>query len=170
MAEDRLTADEMMKRMCENWPQPNLSAAQTVLLLYRARDLIFAHTRVVMHRYDLSPVEFSTLSSLRKIGTPHALTPSDLCQANLVTSGGLTKALIHLEKRGLVTRATNREDRRRRIVKLTEKGQTLIEEAMAAMLESDEAVFAQVFNSTERASLDRLLSLLVRHLENAGQP
>jgi DNA-binding MarR family transcriptional regulator len=153
MAEDRLTADEMMKRMCENWPQPNLSAAQTVLLLYRARDLIFAHTRAVMHRYDLSPVEFSTLSSLRKIGTPHALTPSDLCQANLVTSGGLTK-----------------EDRRRRTVKLTEKGQVLIEEAMAAILESDEAVFARVFDTTGRASLDRLLSLLVRHLENAGQP
>lgn len=152
--------EEMIRRMRAHWDRGNMDAAGTVLRLYRARELLFANTRTIMEQYDLSPGEFDTLASLRKYGPPYELTPSNICQANLVSSGGLTKVLNSLEERGYITRTPNSEDMRSRVVKLTRKGQNLIEEALSTVLARHEKTLASVLTRKEREELDRLLSKL----------
>lgn len=155
------SVEEMAQRMREHWNQPNLDAGFTALRLYRARDLLFGRARDILEQYQLSPGEFDALASLRKVGPPYELTPSDICQVNLVTSGGLTKVLNSLEERGYVTREQNDEDLRSRIVKLSRKGKVLIEGALAEVLASHEQALSGAYTRKERDELDRLLAKLI---------
>lgn len=149
--------EEMIKRMRANWNCGNMDAAGTIIRLYRAREMMFGNARTIMEQYDLSPGEFDTLASLRKYGPPYELTPSNICQANLVSSGGMTKVLNNLEERGYITRKKHEQDQRSRVVKLTKKGQAIIEESLCAVLARHEKTLASVLTKKEREELDRLL-------------
>lgn len=149
--------EERIKRMRSCWDQGNLDAAATVARLYRARELMFGNARTIMEQYDLSAGEFDALASLRKYGSGFELTPSDICQANLVSSGGLTKVLNSLEQRGYIVRKQNSQDLRSRVVKLTKEGQELIEEALTAVFARHEQTLSSVLTKKERAELDRIL-------------
>lgn len=166
MAKCPKNVEEMIERMRAAWDRGNLDAAGTVIRLYRARELMFGNARTIMEQYDLNPGEFDTLASLRKYGPPYELTPSTICQANLVSSGGLTKVLNSLEERGYITRKQSSEDLRSRVVKLTEKGKTLIEEALSAVLARHEKTLASALTRKEREELDRLL-IKLNSVENS---
>lgn len=157
MSDCKMSVEQMVQRMRENWDQGNLEAACTVIRLYRARDLLFGRARAIMETYDLNPGEFDTLASLRKVGPPYTLTPSDICEANLVSSGGLTKVLNSLEKRAYITREKDSKDLRSRIIKLSKTGKTLIEEALGKVLDSHEENLSRVFSDKEREEFNRLL-------------
>ncbi len=152
-----MSVEQMIQSMRSNWDQDNLEAAFTVIRLYRGRDQLYSRARAIMEQYDLSPGEFDALASLRKMGPPYKLTPSDICQANLVSSGGLTKVLNNLEQRGYITREIDSKDLRSRIVKLTKTGRLLIEEAFATLLKSHEENLSRIFSAKERDEFNRLL-------------
>ena len=84
-----------------------------------------------MEKNALSAGEYDALASLRVQGEPYELTPSDICQSNMLSSGGLTKVLNNLEKRELISRHACNEDQRSRKVRLTNAGKKLIESALA---------------------------------------
>lgn len=62
--------------------------------------------------YGLSKAEYDILSTLRSVGAPYRLRPSELAERILMTSGGISNALRRLEGRGLVGRATDPADAR----------------------------------------------------------
>jgi MarR family 2-MHQ and catechol resistance regulon transcriptional repressor len=74
----------------------------------------------------------------------------------LLASGSTTAAVDRLEARGLVHRTLDPEDRRTRIVELTETGRALIEQAFAKHSADMEETMA-VLRPAERAELVRLL-------------
>jgi DNA-binding MarR family transcriptional regulator len=152
-----MSVEQMIQSMRSSWDQDNLEAAFTVIRLYRGRDQLYSRARAIMEQYDLNPGEFDALASLRKMGPPYKLTPSNICQANLVSSGGLTKVLNNLEKRGYITREIDSKDLRSRIVKLTKSGKSLIEEAFANVLKSHQENLSRIFTKKEREEFDRLL-------------
>ena len=76
-----------------------------------------------------------------------------------MTSGSLTAAVDRLERRGLVRRAADSNDRRTRVVHLTPKGRKLISGIFgehAAVMEAS----AQDLSKTERETLIELLKKL----------
>lgn len=88
----------------------------------RATDIIAAN--------ELSVVEFDVLATLRRSPLPYSLTPSEIQHAMLITSGGLTKILIELENRGLISRTTYENDRRIKPATLTEKSIHILNKTM----------------------------------------
>src|SRR5260370_33870106 len=64
-------------------------------------------------------------AAFRRSGDPQRLSPSELSQATLLSSAGMTAQLDQLEERGLVRRSPHPEDRRAVYVTLTRPGQTL---------------------------------------------
>lgn len=54
------------------------------------------------------------------------LSPTQLYEAMLFSSGGMTKVLKRLEMKGLISRIPSTDDRRSLLVKLEEKGEILI--------------------------------------------
>ena len=110
--------------------------AQLMVRIYRVGGLIHANSMALPATHGLSLAEFEVLVTLRSVPPPHELMPTDLYGAVLMSSGGLTKVLYGLEKRGLITRAEGKADRRSKPVRLTAKGRVLAERAMADVLES----------------------------------
>lgn len=135
--------EDMLIKTGQNWPETDIVMTQFVSRLFRLRDLLLEDASKEMARFDLSPVEFAVLSSLRKMSPPHELRPSDLYNAMLVTSGGMTKILKGLETRQLVQRLPDPQDRRSVRVRLTKPGKELIEEAMSSVQASETALLSK---------------------------
>lgn len=100
------------------------------LNLERARKM--AHTRacVIWNQHGLTPAEFDVLATLRNAKTPHELTPGQIQDRVLLTSGGLTKVIHLLEEKGYVERLVSREDNRIKPVRLTSAGNRCIGRTM----------------------------------------
>lgn len=123
----------------------------------------------VYRRFGLGEGEFDILATLRRTGAPHALSPSALRDATMVTKGAVSKRLDALEAKGLVTRAASADDGRSRIVQLTTEGLALIDEAMGAHLENEARIVAAL-SARDRAELERILALWALHYEAERSP
>jgi DNA-binding MarR family transcriptional regulator len=117
----------------------------------------------VFARFGLQPGEFDVLATLRRSGQPYALTPTDLYEATMVTSGAMTARLDRLEKAGLIRRAPHPSDRRGVVVQLTEKGLKLIDEALAAHVANEHEILSGLTHP-ERETLADLLAKLIGSL------
>ncbi|AID32652.1 MarR family transcriptional regulator [Mesorhizobium sp. SEMIA 3007] len=111
-------------------------------------------------RFGLQAGEFDVLATLRRSGSPYALTPTDLYEATMVTSGAMTNRLDRLEKAGLILRGPHPNDRRGIVVQLTEKGLALIDEALTAHVANEHEILAGL-TPAERETLSHLLEKLI---------
>lgn len=159
MADRIINIEEILDQMRSCW-QEDLAAAETVKRLFRARELFFADAKIVMEQFNLNVGEFDALASLRLQGQPYEQTPSNICQANMVSSGGLTKVLNSLEKNGFISRRQCADDQRSRLVKLTELGRKLIDESLGIVLARHEKQLNDVLSKDERETLNKLLMKL----------
>ncbi|WP_114285216.1 MarR family winged helix-turn-helix transcriptional regulator [Candidatus Halocynthiibacter alkanivorans] len=117
----------------------------------------------VFKSHGLVSGEFDVLSTLRRAGAPYALTPTELFESTMITSGGMTARLDRLEKRGLLSRAPNPNDRRGTIVSLTADGKDLLEAALADHVVNLERIAASL-NEDEQKQLSALLAKLIKGL------
>lgn len=157
MADRILSIEEALDQMRSCWHGDHLAVAETIKRLFRARELFFSDAKIVMEQFNLNVGEFDALVSLRLQGPPYEQTPSNICQVNLVSSGGLTKVLNSLEKTGLISRRQCADDQRSRLVKLTDKGKKLIEEALEIVLARHEKQLSDALSREERDMLNKLL-------------
>jgi DNA-binding MarR family transcriptional regulator len=81
----------------------------------------------------------------------------------MVTSGAVTKRVDRLERAGLVDRRAAEDDGRGRLVRLTDRGLTLVDEVVAEHLRN-EARLLSGLTADERDTLADLLRKLGRTL------
>ncbi|MDX8467428.1 MarR family transcriptional regulator [Mesorhizobium sp. VK23B] len=154
-------------RAIEQWrkerPDLDVSPMGVIGRLNEASSLI-ARDRLapVFARFGLQHGEFDVLATLRRSGTPYALTPTDLYEATMVTSGAMTARLDRLEKAGLIQRAPHPSDRRGIVVQLTAKGLELIDEALTAHVANEH----QILNGLTREEREMLATLLKKLIGN----
>lgn len=116
----------------------------------------------VLARHGLSPAEFDLLATLRNAEPGHTLTPSQLLERMLLTSGGLSKVMAQLEARGLLARLCRDDDRRIKPVRLTAAGQALIEQAMGEAVANAGAWLHSVLSDEQCVQLTALLARLAQ--------
>ena len=112
-------------------------------------------------KHDLEGWEFDVLSALRRAGAPYQLSPGQLVSQTLVTSGTMTNRVDRLTARGLVSRGPHPSDRRGVKVTLTTSGRTVVDGAMADLLDQERILLSELPPSEQEdlaASLRRLLS------------
>ena len=149
----------------EQWARerPDLDVTPMLVLgrLNEASSLV-ARERLapLFARFGLQAGEFDVLATLRRSGRPYALTPTALYEATMVTSGAMTNRLDRLEKAGLILRGPHPNDRRGIVVQLTEKGLTLIDEALTAHVANEHEILAGL-SGAERETLAQLLEKLI---------
>jgi DNA-binding MarR family transcriptional regulator len=147
------------------WPKTNYDQ-----LLPLRFALFYAHlehhaiaTKVIANSH-LSVVEFDVLATLRRSPPPYVLTPSEIQHSMLISSGGLTKVLMELERKGFVLRTSNESDRRIKPVKLAEDTLPLLDKIMGEL----ESVFKDwVSKSLTATEVDQLTTLLMRLISNS---
>lgn len=157
-------------RAIEQWqrdrPDLDVSPMGVIGRLNEASSLI-ARDRLapVFARFGLQSGEFDVLATLRRSGAPYALTPTELYEATMVTSGAMTARLDRLEKAGLIQRAPHPSDRRGVVVQLTEKGRELTDEALTAHVANEHEILAGLTRE-DREMLARLLEKLIGGLSS----
>ncbi|WP_422222200.1 MarR family winged helix-turn-helix transcriptional regulator [Nostocoides sp.] len=103
--------------------------------------------------------EFDVLSALRRTGAPYRLSPGQLLDATLVTSGTMTNRVDRLSERGLVRRLPSPRDRRGVLVELTPAGAQCVDGALAALLEQERAILAVLSPHDQEQLADALRTL-----------
>ncbi len=116
--------------------------------------------------FDLNSANFDMLATLRRSGEPYTLSPSDLMETMMVTSGTMTNRIDQLEKAGLVARSQNPNDGRSFLVSLTPKGFELIDAAVTAHVETQVRLISTL-SEEERTALDGLLRTYLASFESS---
>jgi DNA-binding MarR family transcriptional regulator len=106
-------------------------------------------------RFGIENWMYDVLATLRRSGEPYGLTAGDLVRQTMVTTGAITNRIDRLEERGLVERAGT-DDRRKVVVRLTEKGLDLVEEVVVAHMATEREILAAL-SPRQRDELARLL-------------
>ena len=114
-------------------------------------------------RYGLGEGEFDVLATLRRQGSACALTPGELGERTMVTSGAVTKRVDRLAAKGLVERRASTTDGRSRTVVLTAEGHRVIDAAMGEHVANEARLLAGL-EPHERAALGDLLGRLATTL------
>jgi MarR family 2-MHQ and catechol resistance regulon transcriptional repressor len=101
-----------------------LLALGTFVKLRRAVNTVTGRLNPVLQReHGLTESQFGVLEALWHLGP---MPQVRLCEKLLVSGSNLTTVMDNLERSGLVRRDPNPEDRRAHLVRLTEKGRTLV--------------------------------------------
>lgn len=116
--------------------------------------------------FGLQPGEFDVLATLRRSGAPFALTPTELYEVAMISSGSMTNRIDRLETAGLVERRPNPSDKRGTLVALTDAGLALINKAIVAHVENQRAILDGL-NRDEQEALSTLLVKLLS-LQQSG--
>src|SRR5918994_914384 len=114
--------------------------------------------------FGLSFGDFDVLNTLRRRGDDQGTKPRDLAQSSLITSGAMTSRLDRLERAGLIERRPDPGDRRGVLVRLTEQGERLAEDALHAVIAADEA-FLEPLSRRQRDSVASALKQLLLRSE-----
>jgi DNA-binding MarR family transcriptional regulator len=158
------TPADDVDRIVEAWlrERPDLDVAPLHILsrvsrlarhLDRARGSAFA-------KHALEGWEFDVLSALRRAGAPYELSPGQLVAQTLVTSGTMTNRVDRLAARGLVSRGPDPSDRRGVKVTLTTTGRTVVDGAMADLLERERILLSELPPAEQDHLADFLRKLL----------
>lgn len=160
---------DLVATMVEQWrsqrPDLDPSAVGTIGRLSRVSRAVTDQLVSLYRRFGLSEGEFDVLATLRRIGAPFALSPSALQAVTMVTKGAVSKRLDTLEEKGLVARESAADDGRGRVVRLTDAGIALIDEAIGAHFENQRRILAPL-SAHDRSELERILTLWSRHYES----
>ncbi len=119
---------------------------------------------VVYGQHGLGEGEFDVLATLRRVGPPYELTPTDLAAQTMVSSGAVTKRVDRCVEQGWVSRRVSDKDGRGRVVALTPAGVEVIDAAFTAHI-ANEHRLVDALSETERARLAHLLQKWGRALD-----
>jgi len=113
---------------------------------------------------DLENLGFDVLAALRRAGAPHQLSPGQLMQETMVTSGTMTNRLDRLEELQLITREQDPDDGRGSLVTLTKSGMRAVDAALESLLENERELLGSL-TAKDRELLADLLSKLVTEFD-----
>lgn len=153
------------QRAAEQWARerPDLDTGP-MLVLGRLAEAALLTARERIHplfaENGLQPGEFDVLATLRRSGDPYALTPTELYETAMISSGSMTHRIDRLEKAGLVERRPNPADRRGTLVALTAAGLSLIDGLVDRHVANQQRIVAGL-TTTEREQLAALLGKLL---------
>lgn len=144
--------DGILGDWAQERPDVDVAPMAVVARISRAARYLERGIDTTLRRYDLSHTSFNVLAALRRSGPPYRLSPTDLHDALLISSGAVTNRLDRVEAGGFTLREPAPYDRRGVLVRLTEKGLTVVNEVLAAHV-GNEARMLTSLTENQRESL-----------------
>jgi len=109
----------------------------------------------------LEPGWYDVLATLRRVGPPYRLRPTDFAASLMLTSSGTTKRLDRLEAAGHVTREPDPGDRRGVLIALTPRGRSLVDKAAVAHMANERRILSGLSAAEQRQLADLLRKLSI---------
>lgn len=150
--------DDFYKRVQENKEYDIFTLSLPMFLI--TKNLQINSDSFYKSKYDLLHSDIDVLAALYFTNLEHSLTPTELYDATIFLSGGMTKVLKKLEEKNLIKRDISKIDKRKTLVTLTEKGAILIEDCVKSVSLKLKDSFL-VLSQKEQKELSKLLSKLI---------
>lgn len=165
------TSDEV-DRIVEAWererPDLNFAPLQVLSRVSRLTRHLERERRQAFARSRLESWEFDVLAALRRAGSPYMLSPKQLLQQTLVSSGTMTNRIDRLVSAGLVERRMDPRDGRGILVEMTPMGLTRVDAAITRLVDA-EAELLSSLTAADRARLAVLLRKLSVDFDQPGE-
>ncbi|HJG85512.1 MarR family transcriptional regulator [Pseudoflavonifractor capillosus] len=133
-------------------------------LLTAAQHDVFVVFSERLAEFGVTPGQYGALACVWSQGFT---TPKEIAQTLHLDSSTVSGMLDKMQKRGLVNRVLDPDDRRSIRVEATEAGMAIKEDVLRTVSELNQSVLAP-FTDRQRQELLRLLHLLCDTLETAG--
>ena len=156
MAKETDEVDRIVQAWTAQRPDLDFSPLSVLSRVDRLSRHLDRARRDVFRRSDLEPWEWDVLSALRRAGEPFQLTPKQLLQQTLVSSGTMTNRIDRLVQRALVRREADPDDGRSILVILSDDGKTRVDAAITRLVDAE----AVLLRSLSRGDRERLAALL----------
>jgi homoprotocatechuate degradation regulator HpaR len=123
------------------------------IALLRARETVMAPIRVMLSQSGISEQKWRVIRVLEEVGP---LEQTTLAKEACLLLPSLTRMLQSMEEEGLLTRASDENDRRKSIVRITAAGRKVLSDHSA----SSAAIAARLEERYGGENLEQLLDLL----------
>jgi DNA-binding MarR family transcriptional regulator len=160
--------DVVRRQWARERPDLDTGPIGIIARIGRAQAYIDPALDSVFAEHGLTRASWDVLAALRRTGRPYRLTPTELYQALMRTSGAITHTLHRLEYAGLVERLVNPADARSLYVALTPRGVALTDTVAPLHLDNERRLLADL-TPDEQDTLAHLLRKLLLGLER-NQP
>ncbi|WFU38565.1 homoprotocatechuate degradation operon regulator HpaR [Bradyrhizobium sp. CB82] len=134
------------------------------MALLRAREAVMRQFRPSLRQHGLTEQQWRILRALAAIDTVEV---TELARTAFLLGPSLSRILRDLEARHLIERKTAKEDQRRSMVSISEKGVKL----MAVVAPTSEAIYAEItrrFGARKLTELQEMLGELEQSLSELG--
>lgn len=155
--------DWVMAQWARERPDLDVSPQGLIGRLHRLAGVLEDELAAVFAEFGLGAGEFDVLATLRRAGAPCALTPTQLAESTMVSSGAVTKRVDRCLERGWVSRTVDERDGRGRVIRLTPAGRRLIDRAFTAHMANEHRLVAGL-TPRQRTDLATLLRVWGRDL------
>lgn len=122
--------DKIVAQWRRERPDLDVGPMEVIGRIVRLANLLNQEMERVFVHHELTAASFDVLATLRRAGTPYTLSPGDLMDSTMVTSGTMTNRIDRLVASGLVERRPNPKDKRGFLICLTPAGHALIDRAV----------------------------------------
>lgn len=161
--------DELIAQWGRQRPAVDVTSMGVIGRISRLSRLLERQIEEVFATHGLQGGRFDVLAALVRAGEPYRLTPTQLYNSLLVSSGAITNRIDRLVDEGLVTRGSNASDRRSMPVQLTEAGRERLDAALIAHVKNEEEMLSAL-DSRERELLAEILRRWLIALGDQDQP
>ena len=169
-AEYNPSVRDAIDRIADQWarerPELDVSPIDVIGRISRLSRLLEKSIEETFASFGLGRGGFDVLAALRRAGEPYRLSPTELYNSLLISSGAMTNRIDRLEQIGLVERTPDPDDRRGVSVGLTPEGKKLIDVAVEQHY-ANERRLLRGLSVDERDALSQLLRKLLADCERA---
>jgi len=149
-----------MEAILAQWKRerPDIDPAPMAVVgeIWRASERVRQKIHANLADHGLDRAGFDVLLTLRRQGRENALSPSALAKEMMLSGSAMTNRLDRLEKRDLLQRTMDPNDRRGLQIALTSAGFALADELIISHLETEERLLSRLSNA-DRLQLRALL-------------
>ncbi|KMK64475.1 MarR family winged helix-turn-helix transcriptional regulator [Puniceibacterium sp. IMCC21224] len=156
--------DKILEQWHRERPELSIAPMGTIGRIKRLHQHLMLGMAKTWAAHGLNAASFDVLATLRRSGSPYALSPGELMASTMVTSGTMTNRIDQLAKVGLIERVRNPADGRGFLVSLTNKGVEIIDTAVTEHV-STQANLVSALSDDKRAQLDDLLKRFLKGFE-----
>ena len=159
---------DLIEKLINEWhlerPELNVHAMLVVGRIIKLGKIMEKRANDAIKNSGINYTDLDALATIRRSGSPYELTPKQLMQSVILTSGAMTALLNRLTKLGFIYRKTQKEDGRVILAGLTDKGKILIDEAIKLRFEEAD-VSISVLDKSEYNTLSGILRKLMISLD-----
>ena len=152
----------MIKRIKKNYPlmyKKSLSVSNPFFILHK--NIFDKGEEILKDRFHLSQSELDVLASIIFLSEDNStITPTQLYEIMIFTSGGMTKLLKKLEDKGYIQRVESSEDKRSKLVQITSLGEKIATEALGEIIEFEDKYFSKLDKKEQKLFQELLYKIL----------